>query len=242
MKPSFFPGWRLATVFGEALLFWCAFDAQAVIYSTDFESPVGPEWSVTNRSVTPVGGRTFLGDFANQTATLTLSSLPTHNQLVVSFDLFIIRTWDGNNTVAGPDIWDLSVVGGSTLLHTTFQNPHNLWSGDGQAYPGTYPGGSYPSGTGASEINTLGYYDQGVFQLGPMDMVYKLSFAFPHSASSLALSFSASGLEGVGNESWGLDNVVVAVPEPSSFALGIVGATMLCGWILRPKPGRALRS
>ncbi|HUI05455.1 MAG TPA: PEP-CTERM sorting domain-containing protein [Verrucomicrobiae bacterium] len=234
---------RLAATFATAFVFLVGVEARAqVIYDNDFESIAGPAWSVTNRSVTPVGGRTFLGDFGNQTVTLTLSSLPSHSELILSFDLFIIRTWDGNNTIAGPDIWDLSVEGGSTLLHTTFQNPHNLWASSGQGYPGTYPGDLYPSGTGAAETNTLGYVDQGPLHLGNMDMVYKLTFTIPHSGSSIALDFSASGLEGVDNESWGLDNLVVAVPEPSSFALCVVGAAALTGGVLRRKSTRSVRS
>jgi hypothetical protein len=75
-----------------------------------------------------------------------------------------------------------------------------------------------------------------------MDMVYKLSFTFAQSASSVALSFSGSGLEGLSNESWGLDNVVVAVPEPSSFGLCIVGAAALAGWVLSPKSRHPVRS
>ena len=110
-----------------------------------------PEWSNDARDVTP-SGRVFLGQFLNQTVSLLLSGLPTHSQVTVSFDLFVIQSWDGNFPRAGPDIWDLTVAGGPTLLHTTFSNcRHN------QAYPDTFPGGDNPAGTGASEVNTLGY-------------------------------------------------------------------------------------
>ena len=229
MKLRFQSVLHTVVMFLTPLTFLGTRDVRAqVIYSNGFDSPVGPEWSLTTTSVTPVGGRTFLGEFVNQTATLTLSSLPAHSQLTVSLDLFIIRTWDGNASGGGvgPDIWDLRVQGGPTLLHTTFQNPQNFFAGSGQAYPDAYPGGSHPSGTGAAEINTLGYNDQGALQLGPMDMVYKLSFTFPNGASSVALNFSASGLE-TSNESWGFDNVVVAVPEPSSIGLCIIAAVGL---------------
>jgi hypothetical protein len=212
-----------------------------IIYSNGFDGPVGPEWSLTTTSVTPVGGRTFLGEFGNQTAVLTLSSLPAHTSVTVSFDLFIIQTWDGNDTSAGPDIWDLSVAGGPTLLHTTFQNPHNLFASSGQAYPDMYPGGQHPSGTGAAEINTLGYVDQGPLHLGPMDMVYELKFTFADADSVLALDFSASDLE-ASNEYWGIDNVVVTIPEPSSLALAIVGVTTVGLGLRRPRKVRSSRS
>jgi hypothetical protein len=51
-------------------------------------------------------------------------------------------------------------------------------------------------------VNTLGY---------STDSVYHLSFTFSHSASTLQLNFSGTGLEDIFNESWGLDNVEVAV-------------------------------
>jgi hypothetical protein len=159
-----------------------------------------PEWSNDTRDVTP-SGRVFLGQFSNQTVSLSLPGLPTHTEVTVSFDLFTIQSWDGNDTGAGPDVWDLTVAGGPTLLHTTFSASN---CNGNQAYPGTFPGGDNPPGTGATEIGALGYSDCG-------DPVYHLSFTFPHSISAVQLNFSASGLEDISNESWGLDNVQVAV-------------------------------
>ena len=112
----------------------------------------------------------------------------------------IEQSWDGNDNTYGPDIWDLSVQDGPTLLHTTFSK------GQRQAYPDTYPGGDHPARTGALENNSLGYSFYG-------DSVYHLSFTFPHSANSLVLVFSASGLQGLGDESWGLDNVNVSLKD-----------------------------
>ncbi|MBI1923618.1 leucine-rich repeat domain-containing protein [Candidatus Poribacteria bacterium] len=143
---------------------------------------------------TPVGARRFLGQFGNGTVRLTLTNLPPHTSVTVSLDLFIIQSWDGNDTTYGPDIWELNVTDGPTLLHTTFSV--GFW----QAYPDAYPGGDHPARTGAAENDTLGYTG---------DSVYQLNFTFPHTASSLALNFSAFGLQSLGDESWGLDNVAV---------------------------------
>lgn len=81
--------------------------------------------------------------------------------------------------------------------------------------------GDHPAETGATEVNTLGYTFNYAAPLGvrPADSVYHLTFAFPHTANSVVFNFSASGLEDLSNESWGIDNVVVAVPEPSTYAL-----------------------
>jgi hypothetical protein len=89
-----------------------------VVYTNDFEGAVGAEWSNSKTETTPVGNRKFLGQFSNQTVSFTLTNLPTHNIAVVSFDLLVIRSWDGyltNNpgdqSVIGPDFWQANVSG-----------------------------------------------------------------------------------------------------------------------------------
>jgi len=142
-----------------------------------------------------------LGDFRIGTRSLTLTGLPSHTEVTVSFDLFIIGGWVGNSSVWGPDSWALRVDGGPTLLYTTFSN-----SGDDQAYPGTFPGDSHLAQTGAAEIHTLGYPPDAYG--GAPDSVYNLSFTFAHSPSSLILNFTGGPGVGIG-QSWGIDNVVV---------------------------------
>jgi Ca2+-binding RTX toxin-like protein len=158
-----------------------------------------PEWSHSTLEVTPSGNRKFLGQFGNQTVSLSLAGLPSHSTVTVSFDLYIINSWDGNDLSAGPDIWDLSVTGGPILLHTTFTGAAFDLS---QAYPDNYPEGDHPAGTGAAEVGTLGY---------SLDSVYRLRFTFPHADSSVQFDFSGINLQEIGDESWGLDNVEVAV-------------------------------
>jgi choice-of-anchor C domain-containing protein len=142
---------------------------------------------------------------------LSLAGLGPHAQATVSFDLYVIRTWDGHGPQFGPDIWDVSVPGGPTLLHTTFANP--LTPGREQAYPDEYPGGHHLPNTGANEVDTLGYQLGGI----PMDAVYHLSFSFPHTASTLALDFSDQLTEMIDDESWGIDNIdVYAGDQPAA--------------------------
>jgi hypothetical protein len=197
------------------------------VYSNTFESAAGSEWSKTTLSATP-SGRRFLGEFNNETVRLGLANLPSHGRVQVEFDLYLIRSWDGNmmNTPAslrelyaqvapqsaaaldgiiGPDEWQLQ-ADGHTLLHTTFAN----WQDPRfrQAYPGAYPGGDNPPRTGAAENNTLGY---SFITVSNMDAVYHLTFTMPHAASTLALDFAAMGLQSIDDESWGLDNVQVSI-------------------------------
>ena len=172
-----------------------------VLYTEDFEGAIGPEWSNTSTNTTPVGNRRFLGQFGNQTVTLNLSNLPPHTNLTIAFDLFILRTWDGNN--GGPDVWEVGILGGPVLLHTTFQLVSSLRT---QAYPENHPGGIYPGQTGALELDTLGYSS---------DAVYYHTFTVPHSNDVLRLQFRGAGLQALTDESWGLDNVMVVADGPT---------------------------
>jgi hypothetical protein len=103
----------------------------------------------------------LLGHFGNATVRLTLDDLPAHAQLTVSFDPFTIRSWDGNLTNNGPDVWSLGVRDGPLLLNTTFSHEAPIL----QAYPDTCPGGSHPGRTGASETDTLCYGLNAVYSL-----------------------------------------------------------------------------
>jgi hypothetical protein len=185
------------------------------LYFNDFEDIVGAEWSSGKTDVTPSArARGFLGQFGDETVTLTLSDLSAHTQATVSFDLFILRSWDGNNQIHGPDIWQLKVDEGPTLLHTTFANVPPDIKDFNQAYPDDYPGGDYLPYTGAAEIKTLGYTE--IPSPAP-DSVYRLNYTFAHTENILRLDFSGQGLQGIQDESWGLDNVNVTISLAPDF-------------------------
>jgi uncharacterized repeat protein (TIGR01451 family) len=193
------------------------------IYTNDFEDPVEAEWCIDDRSTTP-SGRQFLGELGNQTNCLILTNLPDQSKVTISFDLYIIRSWDGNysqqasssyteelydpQVSLGPDIWQFQ-ADGQILLFTTFSNWQLL--DFRQAYPGFFPNGDYPAQAGAVEVNTLQY----LFGPHQMDAVYHLSFTVDHSGDMLILYFLATGLQGITDESWGLDNVTVNISTDS---------------------------
>ncbi len=185
-------------------------------------------WSEPITTTSP-SGQAFLGEFGNQTVTLNLGTptpLASHGRVQVTFDLYLLRSWDGNmltnaarlepafpgldlaplasQELVGPDHWEFRAAGRS-LLHTTFSN----WEGEAyrQSYPGAYPQGDYPARTGARAVGELGYS----FKSLPMDTVYSLAFVFDHSAPTLRLDFSAFGLQDLADESWGLDNLRVTL-------------------------------
>jgi hypothetical protein len=212
--------------------------AESTVYKNDFTlsadlgsaQGVSARWSSAAISFTPSGryGQ-FLGEFGNQTVSLTLTNLPPHREVTVSLSLFILKSWDGNQISdpvggarVGPDVWGCYVSGGPTLLSTTFSNI-NRFPRSGypavtyaQAFPGGYPGGDFPPGTGSAESNTLGYQFAGV----PMDAVYPLKFTFAHTEPTLTLNFvGSSNLQGIADESWGLDNVEIRLDEGATDGL-----------------------
>lgn len=200
-----------------------------VVYQQDFQSAVGSEWSHTSIQDTPTpypfGPRSFLGEFGNETVSLSLSGLAPYSSVSLEFDLYLIRSWDGSSAGTtydyGNDSFKVAVAGGPVLLDETFANGNPA----GQSY------GSLainPYHTGAAETYSLGYvfYD-GIQQTSQvMDSVYHLSFQFASNADLLTLNFTGYGLQGLDDESWGLDNVhVSAVPEPevaSMMGLGLL--------------------
>lgn len=179
-----------------------AFELTKVIYFNDFEGAVGSEWTLPGKSTTP-SGEDFLGELSNDNEVLTVDSIPQHTTLILEFDLFIIGSWNGNaeDPVAGlPDIIEISVQGGPSLKKTTFSNKIR----DRQAFPGDFPGSSFPPGSGAAEMGALLYPVGSDFV---SDAVYKLRLTFPHTATSVKLNFNGNHNGSI--ERWGIDNVRV---------------------------------
>ncbi|WP_177233629.1 SBBP repeat-containing protein [Stigmatella erecta] len=166
------------------------------VYLGQFEEEPGAEWDTATTSMSPSGDRTFLGEFSNDSAQLTLPALPAHTTVTVTFDLLILQAWDGNGPF-GPNSFGLN-ANGVEVYRTTFSNTSSP-----QFYPDSTAGTAHPAGTGAFERNSLFYPDG--------DAVYKMSITFTHTSPQLALQFFAAGLPGITNETWGIDKVVVKV-------------------------------
>jgi hypothetical protein len=138
----------------------------------------------------------------DQAIKLTLTNLPPHTELTLSFDLYIVRSWDGNSPAYGPDRFRLSVESGPVLLDTTLSNnPKTAADGSFQDYPSPHS----PPWIGAAATNTLGY--DNFFH----DSSYRVQSSFPHTGGNAAILFSSSLFEGKGitDEAWGLNNVRV---------------------------------
>ena len=205
-------GFSLVLTLGPGMVSPASAGTWYKVYQNDFQGSVGTEWSPATTSTTPAGARRFLGQFNKAPVTLTLAPVRLHGTVRLSFDLFIIGSWDGNyvSATAGPDVFDISEQGGPTIIHTTPPTPP--LAGQHQAYPGTYPeaGAQYPSNTGAAEVNTLGYPCSG----SCTNAVYHVDVTYAHRDDAINLIFSAPALESIDNESWGIDNVAISIETP----------------------------
>jgi hypothetical protein len=144
-----------------------------------------------------------LGQFGDQSIKLNLNGLSAHSHVRISFDLYIIRSWDGNDPFHGPDYWGFGLVGEPPSLYTTFSN----WVNRNQAFPDGYPGGDYPAQSGAVAVAALGYQ----FIQWQQDSIYRIEYILDHSSDDLSLEFFAENLQVLEDESWGLDNFEVSL-------------------------------
>lgn len=186
------------------------------VYSSNFTADVTSGWQPAQLTTAPNGQR-FLGEFGNQSVQLSLDNLAAHDRASVSFDLYLIRSWDGNqtivpfdftpyaaltaanvNAVIGPDQFQVQ-ADGAMLLDTTFTN----WVQFVQNYPAKDSRGQ----AGAVAVNSLGYR----FAAQPQDATYHITLDFAHSAATLKLAFQALGLQPLDDESWAIDHVTVTL-------------------------------
>ena len=186
-----------------------------VVYDSSSEG-AGVGWSDARTATTPAG-ESFFGRFNNQEVSKTLTGMPytqagdlraaaaanSDTQVEISFDLFIIDSWDGSQSLYGPDIWEFEAQH-KLLVHTTFTNWENAY----QAYPFSYPGGEFLRFTNAIRHSDMGYLYR---THTDMNAVYHFRFVLPNSGPILVLSFRDLGLQELEDESWGLKNVKVSV-------------------------------
>jgi hypothetical protein len=90
------------------------------IYQNDFDTWLGSEWSSDAAIGTPGGSGIMLGNFGNQSVTLSLAGLPAHTLITGTVDLYLLGGWDGNAAGLGPDIWELRADGGPPLVRSSF--------------------------------------------------------------------------------------------------------------------------
>lgn len=160
--------------------------------------------SWTNLRLLNYNNQSLAGNYLNDSLRFTANSLLIHDSILVTADLYLFDSWDGNcGGNQGPDYWGVHVNGGG-LFRTTFSN-YPIGSqtcSNLQAYPGQV-GSSNPWGTG-SDVRNL----PAITWNAAISTKYSFSKALSHNSSSLNLSFFGNNLQS--DESWGVDNVSIS--------------------------------
>ena len=193
-----------------------------MVYQLDFTNSPGEEWNRSEIAYTKKGDRPYLGDFLpGSKPALTLKPLPPHKLIRLTFDLFLMKSWDGSSPIWGPGLFDVNVGGddGRSLVHATFSNCGFFSDNNEQSFPDNYPSRPYEAWTLAAERQTLGTQVSwgGPERTFDTSGVYHLAFAFPHTASEAVVEFQST-LPDNPNKPFGLTNIKVeALPELAAF-------------------------
>ena len=144
----------------------------------------------------------------------------------ISYDLYIIGSWDGNGKQSGKDfgvdIWQNNIACSptgpavATLIRTTFSNQKTVQ----QAFPHNYGegGGTNKAGANAFAIDALGFVNDPTSHTPEFqsfgDTWYKLHFTGLNpcgAGNPIYLQWSVPGatLQSNYDESWGVDNVQI---------------------------------
>lgn len=151
-----------------------------------------------------LGRESFLGRFGNGTARLEVDHLPPHEWLTIEFQLYVIGTWDGDES----ERWWVRADNGPPLVETTFRNiapPENRALELGDAQNPLVPRVRLR----LARRNALGFVVGNSPVAPPADAEYRVRIELPHRGDRLRLEFGAAGLQGVTDESWGLDHLKV---------------------------------
>ena len=154
--------------------------------------------------------------------TLTLSNLPAHVAVKISFVMAFLNSWDSRDGTQAPDNLDVWVDGAQTGSYT-----YNNASGTIKDIGGGTLIAQYV------QFETDSYYSDSV-----VNMATDPAYTFAHSASTLTVNWlaSGSGWQFLGDEGYGIDNLVVTltpVPEPTSWALFSLGLAGLAACAAR---------
>lgn len=178
-----------------------------VILSEDFDDGAAPGFANARFASSPDGGRRILGTYANEAVALTLADLTPGRRYQVRVDVLAFDSWEGD---AGPDRFTIAVDAGPSWSTTFSNDPARA-----QSYPSRHGFAANPGRTGGDPGGEWWCSAAGT---GPV--AYPVELRFSARSSTHVVRFSSSGLSGVCDESWGLDDLTVTdlgdLPDPTS--------------------------
>lgn len=200
--------------------------SSVTIFSADFDSGVPSEFSgvtttegVQGYAALGTGSNVFGGNFLRNSnvleasTTLTLTNLPPHDSISLSFLLAIIDSWDGDSGTcfATGDGFNVS-VDGTPIFTEAFENST---CGIQTYIP--------PVGVELARRANLGfntgptYFSDSAYNMG-LDPTFQ---NIPHTSSTLTIEWftSGGGWQGGTDESWAIDNVQVTIDNVAPTAV-----------------------
>jgi hypothetical protein len=160
----------------------------------------------TGRLVRPFGGSNVIGNFNNTVVTIELDSVPAHNMIYASFDLYIHDNWEGEKVgqYGVVDVWNIR-VNGLFQLSTTFSNNPN-WPQSFPEWTGTMnmPAKSNAISTQFPGICALDSTKDGTTH-------YKVIFSRPHTEKNIKIELNDALQGSICDRSWSIDNVYIEV-------------------------------
>ena len=208
--------------------------ANAVVFSTDFESGLPSEITGENSAAENVAGTQGFSAFAGTSflwnnsdnfsdgpinrsskTTLTITGLPANGTIDLNFDLALIESWDGE-TAGGENL--VIDVNGNNI----FSESYYYIDDDAQQTIDASPH------LITQKIQKTDVFAGGLS--GFADSLYYMEFEdIVYTGTSVTIDFyrSGPGAQGGSNESFGLDNISVAIPEPGTYTLGLSALVLL---------------
>lgn len=221
---------------------------QSVVFSTDFDTTmpaqIAPGTAAALEGVQgyaglgPVGnvfGGKFLRSATGNKVTLSLSGLPAHTSISLDFLFAAIDSLDGSGAYPSGDYFKVT-VDGLAVFRESFAN---ALASQIQSY-------AAPAGITLARRVDLGfsgpgsYYTDSAYYLGADPVFVNL----PHSGPTLTVTFEIEGpgIQGLDDESWGMDNLRVRVATNAPGHVAPYGSS--CGPVIQagglPAIGRAL--
>ena len=196
-----------------------------VVYENDFES--NNSKNLSNYHISKFNNSKILGDFNNSGFSLHLNELDKHNKIVISFDLYIHGSWDGNyngfQNDDRPDLWKMELgvqnsYFNNYIFETTFSNsPCTASYCLKQSFPNRYP---YLNNPNTDAYNT-GLDRLCNDKFGGPTTLYKFEKTLSHSDSSAIFTFydklyqPNANKNGINyakcDESWSIDNLIIRI-------------------------------
>ena len=131
--------------------------APVTVFQDDFSGPTKLQWSGGVANIVTPNAKTVLGETNGEplsqfTAQLTLTDLPQHESFSLTFDLFALRSLDGNGESCCPEWWDVDATGVAQDIQP--ETSFTMGAGSTQCYPSGCPAAN-PLRTGEEDYGDL---------------------------------------------------------------------------------------